>query len=198
MQRIYEQTCVLAAVLIVGVFSIAVSAAQAGGGAGLNATPSVMPSRSRARRQPACCGAARKHRAFVSTKGVGARDTKVSGWGQPLLAKLKTSRQADHHHHQHAQPLRSRHRNAELPSVEIVTHQNHEGVHGAWNPIHGFRRHPQSIQTKRRQGAPHAPVRRPTHAAPAAIRVDLYHYGRAHTGRRRIRCVPGRSRDARR
>jgi cyclase len=122
--------------------------------------------------------------AFVSAKGVVLVDTKVSGWGQPILAKLKTLTDKPittiintHTHFDHVNG------NAELPSVEIVTHQNTKTYMEQWNPIHGFPGDiPNPFKTSGRKGLPTRTFADRLTLGADGDRVDLYHYGRAHTG----------------
>ena len=185
----HEQTCrVLSALLIVGVLSIAVSARQqpAAGRGGLNATPSAdaLQIEKLADNLFVLRGGGGNTAAFVSAKGVVLVDTKVSGWGQPILARLKTLTDKPittiintHTHFDHVNG------NAELPSVEIVTHQNTKTYMEQWNPIWGFPGdNPSPFKASGGKGLPTRTFADRLSLGGGSDRVDLYYYGRAHTG----------------
>jgi cyclase len=111
-------------------------------------------------------------------------DTKVSGWGQPMLTRLKTLTDKPvttivntHAHFDHVNG------NAELPSVEIVAHQNTKASMEDWKPVHGF---PGDASTPfKANGGKGLPTRTFTDSLSLGggrDRVDLHYYGRAHTG----------------
>ena len=178
---------VLSVLLIVGLLSIAVTASQRGGGAGLNATPSVdaLEVEKLADNLFVLRGGGGNTAAFVSSKGVVLVDTKLSGWGQPLLAKLKTLTDRPittiintHAHFDHVNG------NTELPSVEIVTHQNTKMFMEQWNPVHGFAGDigPSPFKASGGKGLPTRTFADRLTLGAGNDRVELFHYGRAHTG----------------
>jgi cyclase len=178
---------VLSAVLIFGVCSIAVGAAQRGGGAGLNAKPSAegLEIEKLADNLFVLRGGGGNTAAFVSSQGVVLVDTKLSGWGQPILTRLKaltdkpiTTIINTHTHFDHVNG------NAELPNVEIVTHQNTKTYMEQWNPVHGFAGDigPSPFKASGGKGLPTRTFADRLTLGAGTDRVDLYHYGRAHTG----------------
>jgi glyoxylase-like metal-dependent hydrolase (beta-lactamase superfamily II) len=179
---------VLSAVLIVGVLSIAAGAWQqpARGGGGLTATPSVdaLQVEKLAENLFVLRGGGGNTAAFVSSTGVVLVDTKVSGWGQSILAKLKTLTDKPittivntHTHFDHVNG------NAELPTVEVVTHQNTKTYMEQWNPIFGFPGDfPSPFKASGGKGLPTRTFSDRLTLGRGGDRVDLYYYGRAHTG----------------
>ena len=182
---------VLSALLIAGVLSIVVAHAQQGAqqgaaGGGLNAPPSAeaLQIEKLADNLFVLRGGGGNTAAFITSAGVTLVDTKVSGWGQPMLTRLKTLTDKPvttivntHAHFDHVNG------NAELPSVEIVTHQNTKASMEDWKPVHGF---PGDASTPfKASGGKGLPTRAFTDRlslGSGSDRVDLYYYGRAHTG----------------
>jgi len=183
---------VLSAVLIAGVLAIVVAHAQQGaqqgpaGSGGLNAPPSAeaLQIEKLADNLFVLRGGGGNTAAFITSAGVTLVDTKVSGWGQPMLTRLKTLTDKPvttivntHAHFDHVNG------NAELPSVEIVTHQNTKASMEDWKPVHGF---PGDASTPFKvNGGKGLPTRTFTDRlslGSGSDRVDLHYYGRAHTG----------------
>ena len=83
--------------------------------------------------------------AFITEAGVVLVDTKLPGWGQPLIQKLKTITPKPvttiintHAHFDHASG------NVEFPpKVEIVTHVNTKTYMDQGNPVSGVQQGPQ-------------------------------------------------------
>ena len=180
----------LGAVLIAGVLAIVVAQAQQGAqqaaAGGLNAPPSAeaLQIEKLADNLFVLRGGGGNTAAFITAAGVTLVDTKVSGWGQPMLTRLKaltdkpvTTIVNTHAHFDHVNG------NAELPSVEIVAHQNTKASMEDWKPVHGF---PGDASTPfKANGGKGLPTRTFTDRLSlggGSDRVDLYYYGRAHTG----------------
>lgn len=122
---------------------------------------------------------------FVQAKGVTIVDTKNPGWGQPLLDKIKTLTDKPvttvintHLHFDHVSG------NVAMPaSVEIVAHANAaktmaspQGVTGLPNvPPNVFKENPG-------KGLPKRTYSDRLTLGSGADRVELYHFGPAHTG----------------
>ncbi len=112
-------------------------------------------------------------------------DTKVSGWGQPMLTRLKTLTDKPvttivntHAHFDHVNG------NAELPSVEIVTHQNRpKRPWRTGSRSTGFRGDASTpFKASGGKGLPTWAFTDRLSLGSGSDRVDLYYYGRAHTG----------------
>lgn len=179
---------VLSAVLIAGVLSMAVTAGQQGaaGRGGLAAPPSAEALQVEKLTDTLFVlrGGGGNTAAFVTATGVVLVDTKVSGWGQPILTRLKTLTDKPittiintHAHFDHVNG------NAELPSVEIITHQNTKTYMEQWNPIWGFQgENPNPFKASGGKGMPTRTFADRLSLGRGSDQVDLYYYGRAHTG----------------
>lgn len=124
--------------------------------------------------------------ALIMANGVLLVDTKLSGWGQPLLTKLKTLTDKPittiintHTHFDHVNG------NVELPGkLEIVTHANTKTYMDQANPVTGLQTGQQRNIFKE-AGGKGMPTRTFTDKLTlgrGADQVDLYYHGRAHTG----------------
>lgn len=124
--------------------------------------------------------------ALVMANGVLLVDTKLSGWGQPLVTKLKTLTDKPittiintHTHFDHVNG------NVELPgTLEIVTHANTKTYMEQANPVTGLQTGQQRNIFKE-AGGKGMPTRTFTDKLTlgrGAEQVDLYYHGRAHTG----------------
>ena len=175
---------VLGTVLLVGLLSIAVSALQLA-----PVKPSVeaievekLAGNLFVLRAPGSGGATA---VFVTADGVMLVDTKVSGWGPSMLAKIKTLTDQPvttivntHTHFDHVNG------NVEYPGkVEVVTHQNTKTYMEQWNPIFGITiDNPSPFKASGGRGLPTRTFTDRLSLGRGAEQVDLYYYGRAHTG----------------
>jgi cyclase len=114
--------------------------------------------------------------AFITANGVVLVDTKLPGWGQPLLQKLKTITPKPvttiintHWHYDHVSG------NVEMPAnVEVATHQNTKAYMEA-NPVY-------KNFFKNGHGMPTRTFRDTMTLGSGNDRIDLRYFGRAHTG----------------
>ena len=139
--------------------------------------------------------------AFVTSDGVVLVDTKLEGWGQPLIDRIAelTSNPVTvlvntHTHFDHVSG------NVEFPaSVDVVAHENAARLMEEWNPVTGF---PGSFtnvfELSGGQGLPTHTFSDRMTLGRGDDRVDLHYFGRGHTGRRHLGRVPGARRHARR
>jgi glyoxylase-like metal-dependent hydrolase (beta-lactamase superfamily II) len=123
--------------------------------------------------------------AFVTSDGVVLVDTKLAGWGQPLLDKIGeltsnpvTTIINTHTHFDHVSG------NVDFPAtVSVVAHENTEQLMGEWNPVTGLGREPPNVfDTSGGQGMPTQTFTDSLTLGSGADQVDLYYFGRAHTG----------------
>ena len=122
--------------------------------------------------------------AFVTAKGVTLVDTKNPGWGQPLLDKVKTLTDKPvtmvintHTHYDHVSG------NVEMPAgAEIVTHANTAKVMTEMNPVAGVGTTPNVFKDNPGKGMPKRTFTDKLTLGSGADRIDLYHFGPAHTG----------------
>lgn len=111
--------------------------------------------------------------AFVTAKGVVVVDTKLAGWGQPILEKIRsvTDRPVTMiiNTHTHGDHVGS---NAEFPAtVEIVAHEN---TKANMQKMEAF-------QGERQQFLPDRTFEDRLSVLEGNDRVDLYYFGRGHT-----------------
>ena len=114
--------------------------------------------------------------AFITDAGVVLVDTKLPGWGQPLIQKLKTITSKPvttivntHSHWDHASG------NVEFPrNVEIVTHENTKTYLEQVNPVYNI--------YKGGRGLPTRTFRDSLTLGKGDERIELRYFGRAHTG----------------
>jgi cyclase len=123
--------------------------------------------------------------AFVTSNGVVLVDTKMAGWGQPLIDAIGelTSNPIrtiinTHAHFDHTSG------NVEFPaSVEFVAHENAKTLMEEWNPVTGFPgSFPDVFETSGGQGLPGRTFANRLTLGSGADQVDLYYFGRGHTG----------------
>jgi glyoxylase-like metal-dependent hydrolase (beta-lactamase superfamily II) len=124
--------------------------------------------------------------AFVTATGVVLVDTKLPGWGQPLIQKVRTITDKPittiintHAHFDHASG------NVEFPAnVEVVTHQNTKTYMEQGNPVTGVQQGPQPNIYKQ-NGGRGLPTRTYTETLTLGKgdeRIELRYFGPAHTG----------------
>lgn len=122
--------------------------------------------------------------AFITAAGVVVVDTKNPGWGQPLLDKLKTITDKPvttiintHTHFDHVSG------NVDFPAqVEIVTHENTKTLMGQMNDVYGLGAQQNVFKDKGGRGLPKQTFKDRLTLGKGADQVDLYYFGRAHTG----------------
>jgi glyoxylase-like metal-dependent hydrolase (beta-lactamase superfamily II) len=180
-----KRRAVLGAILVLGVLSMAVRAAQ---------LAPVKPSAAAieveklsgnlfALRAPGSGGTTA---VFVMGNGVMLVDTKVSGWGPSMLEKIRTLTDKPvttivntHTHFDHVNG------NPEYPGkVEVVTHANTKTYMEQWNPVYGINvgDNPSPFKASGGRGLPTRTFIDRLTLGAGAESVDLYYYGRAHTG----------------
>lgn len=123
--------------------------------------------------------------AFVTSDGVVLVDTKVAGWGQPLIDRIAeltpnpvTTIINTHAHFDHVSG------NVEFPaSVEVVAHSDARRRMEEWNPVTGFPGDfPDVFETSGGLGLPTRTYDDRLTLGSGADQVDLHHFGRGHTG----------------
>jgi cyclase len=123
--------------------------------------------------------------AFVTSDGVVLVDTKVPGWGQPLIDKLReltsnpvTTIINTHTHFDHVSG------NVDFPAtVEVVTHENTRRLMQEWNEISGLGFAGEDIfAASNGQGIATRTFSDRMTLGSGSDQVDLYYFGRGHTG----------------
>ena len=122
---------------------------------------------------------------FVGTNGVIVVDTKLAGWGQPILSKIHeltpkpvTTIINTHSHGDHMSG------NVEFPaSVEIVAHEKTKTNVEAWPPVYGSATvFPNVVKESGGKGVPRKTFKDKLTFGSGNDRVDLFYFGRGHTG----------------
>ena len=123
---------------------------------------------------------------FITADGVTVVDTKLPGWGQPLLDKIKTVTSKPvtriintHTHFDHVSG------NVEFPAtVEVITHENTKAFMDQANPVYGLQTGPQPNIFKENggKGMPKRTFKDKMTVGKGADQIDLYYFGPAHTG----------------
>jgi glyoxylase-like metal-dependent hydrolase (beta-lactamase superfamily II) len=122
--------------------------------------------------------------AFITAKGVTLVDTKLPGWGKPLLEKLKeitekpvTTIINTHTHFDHVGG------NIEFPAaVDVVTHENTAKLMQEMRPVTGGPEQPNVFKDKNGLGLPRRTFKDRMTLGSGDERIELYYFGRAHTG----------------
>ena len=123
--------------------------------------------------------------AFVTGAGVVLVDTKMPGWGQPLIDKIAeltpnpvTTIINTHTHFDHVGG------NVEFPAtVEVVAHENTQRLMGEWNDISGLGFAGEDVfAASGGQGIATRTFTERMTLGSGAEQVDLYYFGRGHTG----------------
>jgi glyoxylase-like metal-dependent hydrolase (beta-lactamase superfamily II) len=123
---------------------------------------------------------------FVMADGVTVVDTKLPGWGAPLLEKIKSVTNKPvvriintHTHFDHVSG------NVEFPAtVEVVTQENTKTLMDQMNPVYGLQtgEQPNLFKQNGGRGMPKRTFKDKMTIGRGADQIDLYYFGRAHTG----------------
>jgi cyclase len=122
--------------------------------------------------------------AFITAKGVTLVDTKLPGWGKPILEKLKEITEKPvrmiintHTHFDHVGG------NVEFPAtVDVVTHENTANLMQEMRPVTGGPEQPNVFKEKNGLGLPKRTFKDRMTLGNGDERIELYYFGRAHTG----------------
>jgi glyoxylase-like metal-dependent hydrolase (beta-lactamase superfamily II) len=123
---------------------------------------------------------------FLTAAGAVVVDTKLPGWGQPLLDAVKTITPKPittvintHAHYDHTNGQ------VEFPaSVQVIAHENTKTYMEQSNPVYGLQSGPQpNIFTAHGgRGMPARTFKETLSIGTGDDRIDLHYFGRAHTG----------------
>jgi glyoxylase-like metal-dependent hydrolase (beta-lactamase superfamily II) len=196
-----KRTLVLGTLVLVGALSVAVAAVQQpaarGGGRGPGAAATARPpsadqlvvDRLRdnlfvVRPAPKSGASGGNTAVLVMANGVLLVDTKVPGWGQPLIAKVKEITDKPivtvintHTHYDHVGGNVDFARN-----VEFVTHENTAALMKEMNEVYGRPNTATDVfRVSKGHGLPTRTFRDRLTVGSGNDRVDLYYFGRAHT-----------------
>jgi cyclase len=122
--------------------------------------------------------------AFLTANGVVLVDTKLPGWGRPIVEKLKeitdkpvTTIINTHTHFDHVGG------NVEFPAtVEVVTHENTAKLMREMRPVTGGPEQPNLFTDSNGRGLPGRTFTDRLTLGSGNDRIELRYFGRAHTG----------------
>jgi cyclase len=171
---------ILAAVAAAGLGSIAAAAAQA------PAAPKVVTVDKVRDTLYVLKGGGGNTALFLTAKGAVVVDTKLPGWGQPLLDAIRTVTDKPvtmvintHTHYDHTNGQ------VEFPAaVEVVAHENTRRYMQESNPVYALQSGPQPniFTANGGRGMPSRTFRDTLTINSGADRIDLHYFGPAHTG----------------
>ena len=121
--------------------------------------------------------------AFITANGVVLVDTKLPGWGKPIIDKLKeltdkpvTMIINTHTHVDHVGG------NVEFPAtVDVVTHENTAMLMQEMRPVSGGPAQPDIFKENNGRGLPKRTFKDRMTMGSGDDRIELYYFGRAHT-----------------
>ncbi|MEO8681752.1 MAG: MBL fold metallo-hydrolase, partial [Vicinamibacterales bacterium] len=124
---------------------------------------------------------------FITADGVTVVDTKNPGWGQPLLDKIKsvTSKPVTRiiNTHTHGDHVSG---NVEFPAnIEIIVQETTKVSMAAMRPVTGLAPPapgPSIFEKNNGKGLPTRTFKDKLTVGKGADQIDLYYFGRAHTG----------------
>ena len=174
-----KRVVVLGALITIGALSVAVSAYQAPA-----AQPKVVQVDKLKDNLYVLKGGGGNTTVFIGANGVTVVDTKLAGWGAPILEKIKeltpkpvTRIINTHSHGDHVSG------NPEFPAtVEIIAHANTVKNVEAWPPVYGLNNpFPNVIKDAGGKGLPKRTFTDKLTVGSGAEQIDLFYFGRAHT-----------------
>jgi cyclase len=120
---------------------------------------------------------------MIGANGVTVVDTKLAGWGQPILTKIKELTPKPvmtiintHSHGDHVSG------NAEFPaSVDIIAHENTKKNVEAWPSVYGLPNAFPNVIKEAGHGEPKKTFKDKMTIGSGAERIELFYFGRAHT-----------------
>ena len=178
-----KRTGILTAITAVGLGSIAIAAAQA---PAAPAPPKTVTVDKLKDNLYVLKGGGGNTALFLTATGAVVVDSKLPGWGQPLLDSIKTLTDKPvtmvintHAHYDHTNGQ------VEFPaSVEVVAHENAKTYMEQANPVYGLQTGPQANIFKEHGGRGMATrtFKDSLTIGSGADRIELRYFGRAHTG----------------
>lgn len=121
---------------------------------------------------------------FVTANGVVLVDSKIAGWGRPIIERVKeltdkpvTTIINTHTHYDHSEG------NVEFPAtVEVVTHENTAKLMPEMRPVYGIQAPDRNVfKENNGRGLPKRTFRDRLTLGSGNDRVELHYFGRAHT-----------------
>jgi cyclase len=188
-----KRTLVLGAIVAVGVLSAAASAMQqapAAGGARQGGAPAQPPSAAGLTvdklrdNMYVLRGGGGNTAVFITAAGVTLVDTKIAGWGRPILERVKeltdkpvTTIINTHTHYDHSEG------NVEFPAtVEVVTHENTAKLMPEMRDVYGVQNSGRNVfRDSKGVGLPKRTFKDRMTLGSGNDRIELHYFGRAHT-----------------
>ena len=121
---------------------------------------------------------------FIMTNGVALVDTKITGWGQPIIERVKeltdkpiTTIINTHTHYDHTEG------NVEFPpTVEVVTHENTAKLMPEMRDVYGIQNSGRNVfRDNKGRNLPKRTFRDRLTLGSGNDRIELHYFGRAHT-----------------
>jgi len=169
----------------IGALSIAVGAYQQPAGGGGQPAPKVVEVEKLKDNLYILRGGGGNTAVFVGANGVTVVDTKTAGWGQVILAKIQeltpkpvTTIINTHSHFDHVSG------NVEFPpNVEVVAQENLRKTVEAWPAVYGLANNPPNVfKENNGKNLPTKMYKDKLTLGNGADRIDLFYFGRGHTG----------------
>jgi glyoxylase-like metal-dependent hydrolase (beta-lactamase superfamily II) len=180
-----KRALVLGALVIVGALSAALgAAARVGQGAGQQPSAGALQVDKLKDNLYVLRGGGGNTAAFITANGVVLVDTKLPGWGKPLLEKVKeltdkpvTTIINTHTHFDHVSG------NVDFPAtVEVVTHENTAKLMREMRPPTGFPNAPPNMfEDSKGVGLPKRTFKDQMTLGSGNDRIELHYFGPAHT-----------------
>jgi cyclase len=182
-----KRALVLGALVILGALSAALAAAERGGQGASQQQPSANALQVDKLKDNLYVlrGGGGNTAAFITANGVVLVDTKLPGWGKPLLEKVReltdkpvTTIINTHTHFDHVSG------NVDFPAtVDIVTHENTARLMREMRPPTGFPAAPRKMfEESKGVGLPNRTFKDQLTLGTGNDRVELHYFGPAHTG----------------
>jgi glyoxylase-like metal-dependent hydrolase (beta-lactamase superfamily II) len=121
---------------------------------------------------------------FIMANGVALVDTKITGWGQPIIERVKeltdkpiTTIINTHTHYDHTEG------NVEFPpTVEVVTHENTAKLMPEMRDVYGIQNSGRNVfRDNKGRNLPKRTFRDRLTLGSGNDRIELHYFGRAHT-----------------
>jgi cyclase len=186
MRRPLKRVVGLGALLTVGVLVTAIRAVPGGAGQGGQPAPSAADIKVDKIKDNLYVlrGGGGNTAAFITASGVVLVDTKLVGWGQPIIEKLKeltdkpvTTVINTHTHFDHVGG------NPEFPAtVEVVAHENTAALMKEMRQVTGGPAQPDVFKGGTGPGLPKRTFKDRLTLGKGPERIELRYFGRAHTG----------------
>jgi cyclase len=188
-----KRTLVLGTIVAIGALSAALAAVQqapAGGGRQGGAPAQQQPSAAALTVDKlqdnlyVLRGGGGNTAVFIMANGVALVDTKIAGWGQPIIERVKeltgkpiTTIINTHTHYDHTEG------NVEFPAtVEVVTHENTAKLMPEMRDVYGIQNAGRNVfRDNNGRGLPKRTFKDRMTLGSGNDRIELHYFGRAHT-----------------